>query len=701
MDTSFLKIKIYRQLLACCLAGMLIGFASCSDERDDADYTESLAEAGTITFNVAGIEESGSESLTRAQMEPQMVRQDLGDGLTLVYTLSLDPVPVTRATTAMTTGKKYRVIVYDGTTYVTEGEFTVGTTGSISGLQNKTYKLVAISYNSTTAPSAVGSSATTLTVDPSKDLLHWQGSVTITSGSATIGTILFKHCFPLLTLKADVWLTGDNITAMSNATVTNGYEGVLTLLDTPVSASNPAKGTTATQTFTWTGLTAGDVVSSDQRPVFTYGETPVTATFNNLTVNTSAGVRSISPAISFTKAMLPGYQYTLTTLMEASKGDYYPYASAVGSPYEVTIPLGANGYNYKDKNGVSQHVDELTFLRYNLGADPRLTAKQQMAYPHTDRKNIRVHGGLWQWGRNDVKHSLRDSIPDAPDFFTTTKYPKDEDPTKFVYNISPSPYNWTAAHAQNSNLWGNGGKVGIDGGLKSQTDFSYSSGTDLLGNSSGVANNLKNPCPTGYRVPTQYEWALIVNDNGTTGTPDPSTSTLDLLNFTSTSAPKYSGTAENPQWFVPYINENIVWVRVRNGKPCLRNDWPSSSGEPGDGMHGYAIYAKSDITSDSDPTAAYNSAFAIGNDLTADAAPTPLTFFPAAGQRGCVSGDNGNGKVVAYGSNGQYWSTTIDGQAVYVMSFNNYYMAVNYSIARALGTSIRCIKNLSGTASDY
>ncbi|MDR0546918.1 MAG: hypothetical protein LBG77_04975, partial [Dysgonamonadaceae bacterium] len=74
---------------------------------------------------------------------------------------------------------------------------------------------------------------------------------------------------------------------------------------------------------------------------------------------------------------------------------------------------------------------KLTFLTYNLGANPNLTPKQQMAYVSTltnkTYTDITVYGGLYQWGRSDAAHSFRCDYDDDldtnhPDLFTQDLY---------------------------------------------------------------------------------------------------------------------------------------------------------------------------------------------------------------------------------------------------------------------------------------
>jgi len=644
MAFTFPKIEKYGRSLACCLVGALIyGLTSCTDEINRA-----LSGTGTLTFIVGGIAEGGAETLTRAQIEPQAVRQDLGDGLSLIYTLSIVPQTTTRANASdMDEGKKYRVIVYKASdnSYVTQKEFTVGESdNTITGLSNEPYKLVAISYNTTAVLADIGSTATTITVDPSNDLLHWVGSVDLTSGSPSSPiSILFKHRFTELTVQADASLTGNPIIKLpATATLTPVYRGVLTLLSDATVAMATTGGASA-QNFDLPTSPSTQPPASNTRFVFTGNTNPVKLQFNgDVVVDAPSGNRTLtSPKASFATVLLGGYSYTLNMRIEASKGDYYPYSDKVGHDYEAVIPIEA-GYNA---------TNSLTFLTYNLGADPELSPKEQMAYPHTDDKNIRVYGGFYQWGRKDVIHSLRDNYDDAQNFFTKTLYlstnynPSND--TKFVHDIQTANDDWVSDHYDNSNMWGNGG------GPANQENFSYNSGMPYT-----VANQ-NDPCPNGYRVPTQLEWSLIVGGE----------SFIDSK---------------------PYENPNkIYWVPVSDGKMVV--NW--SLGK----MNGFALYASS----------VWNVADAGYKDgtksLTEEAAPIPLMFLPAAGSR--LSGTNAELQNVGY--YGYYWSSTVGDTNIVDDRGQSHAVFFGYDVGfqpkrvlfrttecntRTIGESVRCVK---------
>jgi hypothetical protein len=184
----------------------------------------------------------------------------------------------------------------------------------------------------------------------------------------------------------------------------------------------------------------------------------------------------------------------------------------------------------------------LRFMTTNLGANSNLDVKAQMKYPGCPT-DMTVYGGWYQWGRKDAGHTFRcypDPDLDHDDRFTTdlvltSSLPADHG--KFVYG---SP-NWI--DVDNLSAWGNGG------GSYAQANTNYI-----------PPQNSQDPCPTGWRVPTQHEWALISNDDGAL-TP------YDL---------RYNAEGINLLW------SGIVWVRVEGG-------FVSDEFLDNDNMKGYAL----------------------------------------------------------------------------------------------------------------
>jgi hypothetical protein len=96
----------------------------------------------------------------------------------------------------------------------------------------------------------------------------------------------------------------------------------------------------------------------------------------------------------------------------------------------------------------------------NLGASQAATSSTDAA----------AYGDLYQWGRRSDGHQCRNSA-------TTTTLSSSDQPSHGNFIIAPTNPQWDWLSPQNSNLW------------------------------QGV-NGVNNPCPIGYRLPTQTELEL-------------------------------------------------------------------------------------------------------------------------------------------------------------------------------------------------
>ncbi|MDR0428357.1 MAG: hypothetical protein LBH12_07105, partial [Dysgonamonadaceae bacterium] len=315
-----------------------------------------------------------------------------------------------------------------------------------------------------------------------------------------------------------------------------------------------------------------------------------------------------------------------------------------------------------DEDGAGPLLGKTTlrFLTYNLGANPNMTVKEQMAYVSTMtnlEKDITVFGGLFQWGRKDWEHSLRCSKDDMSDSFTQTLYSSTSgdnnyyDPAishKFAWGglgsaVMNNDIDWISPHVDN--LWGNGLDVNAApiGG----------NGEIVDGKVIPPGKTVYDPCPDGFRVPTEYEWALLAQKEGVPGEP-----WYDYL-YTSGGA---DGTT---------ASSGLVWVPVSKGKAST--DWDDSK------TNGYALY----LPSEWDVSNPYE------DDLTLPEAPEPLLFLPAAGYR-----HNNDGNVSIKSSSGSYWTSVVDVYGGRVYSYSMLLGRGEFIVdewARAGGFSVRCI----------
>jgi uncharacterized protein (TIGR02145 family) len=105
----------------------------------------------------------------------------------------------------------------------------------------------------------------------------------------------------------------------------------------------------------------------------------------------------------------------------------------------------------------------------------------------TSSTNAASYGDLYQWGRNSDGHELRGST-------TTTTLAPTSTPSHGNFILSSSaPYNWLAT--PNDNLW--------------------NSGTEAA-----PVKGANDPCPSGYRVPTESELdaeRLLFSTNNSAG----------------------------------------------------------------------------------------------------------------------------------------------------------------------------------------
>jgi len=124
--------------------------------------------------------------------------------------------------------------------------------------------------------------------------------------------------------------------------------------------------------------------------------------------------------------------------------------NALSSRFSVGAPVQGNG-------DVSNPSTGKIWMDRNLGAT-------QVASSSTDANS---YGDLYQWGRAADGHQIRASGTTST--FSTTDQPGN---ANFILGPNP-PYDWRTT--TNSNLW------------------------------QGM-NGVNNPCPTGYRLPTQAEW---------------------------------------------------------------------------------------------------------------------------------------------------------------------------------------------------
>ena len=196
------------------------------------------------------------------------------------------------------------------------------------------------------------------------------------------------------------------------------------------------------------------------------------------------------PAIEGSKAYIKSTQELVTAniipiIPESSTGDKYVYFNYGGSNGEGATfyskvncgdtVTGQDGLTY----GTVLAKDNKCWLDRNLGASRVATSITDSA----------AYGGLYQWGRLSDGHDKSVS--------TSTILSTDDVPghSNFITNQT-TPFDWRAT--QNNNLW-----QGVTG--------------------------TNNPCPRGFRIPTQNEWTTLIKASAWNWSPDLFNSVLKLV----------------------------------------------------------------------------------------------------------------------------------------------------------------------------
>jgi hypothetical protein len=136
---------------------------------------------------------------------------------------------------------------------------------------------------------------------------------------------------------------------------------------------------------------------------------------------------------------------------------------------QIMLPVYQGAFSRK-----TPAVTTVTSTTGKIWMDRNLGATQVA----TSSNDALSYGDLYQWGRGSDGHQIRTPLSGETTTISSTDTPGN---TNFI-KVSSSPYDWRSG--QNANLW------------------------------QGV-NGINNPCPTGYRLPTETELNAERNNGGT------------------------------------------------------------------------------------------------------------------------------------------------------------------------------------------
>jgi uncharacterized protein (TIGR02145 family) len=387
-----------------------------------------------------------------------------------------------------------------------------------------------------------------------------------------------------------------------------------------------------------------------------------------LTQPTPSGIEICNgTACTFILPVATGSTGAITYLWEESTDgiNWTPAAGTNNQPDYTTPALTANRYYRRKATSGSQSTTSAAalvtvtypaapeFMGYNLGADtvllqatyPTLSpAKQQMSYLRDDATagnpfnpfDATVYGGWYQWGRKADGHELPRAVGTA----NTTNISATD-----CSNVGHSLF------IRNQMYWCSGGGLDLWGNGASINTITSGGGVYYNGNYyQQPVKSSNDPCPNGWRIPTQDEWERLVNYD--------CNPTLSVFNFTGERNTTGELSATGYRW--------IFMVCDNSG--C----YPTTTTIVGARM-GCAIYRESDLAGKPAITAATNL-------ITHPA--EPFLFLPSGGNRDYLGGNN------SVGTGGAYWSSSTGGYYLYCFPSE---IKIS-TVVLATGMSVRCVK---------
>ena len=285
-----------------------------------------------------------------------------------------------------------------------------------------------------------------------------------TSGKITAGTITYPNTSG--SINQVLTTNGSGTASWATVAAANAAAGTLT-------------GTTLNSTVTGSSLTSVGTLTS--------------ATINGKVIvgaSSAASSSAVLEASSTTQGFLPPRMtYAQKTAIVSPSQGLIIYCTNCGANGEVEVYNGAAWTHISGSSAAAIVViPEVTSLTGRIWMDRNLGASQ-VATSSTD---YLAYGSLYQWGRGSDGHqqvTWTNSTTGTLTNATTSIRKTDDLPGNVNFILIPgaSPYDWR--NPQNNDLWQD-------------------------------VNGVNNPCPAGYRLPTDSEWdaeRLSWSSNNATG----------------------------------------------------------------------------------------------------------------------------------------------------------------------------------------
>jgi len=299
---------------------------------------------------------------------------------------------------------------------------------------------------------------------------------------------------------------GHQLITWTSATVGTPVNGTTTTLSTSTTAPNSLFITNSNTPYDWLSTQQADgslwwngTITGINNPCPTGYHVP---TYMEWNAELTAGITN--PATAYSRLKLPaaGNRIDSNGAFYGTGNYGYYWSSTLSGSYAYNLHFNTSSagmYNNNRANGFSvrcikdldnsttdvtvysnaAHTTTLTFQAYNLGANTNLDPNTYVS--NGDAVDYDIKGYLYQWGRPSDGHQRRSST--AVSGTSSSDIPGN---ANFLYVST----DWR--NPQNDALW-------------------------------GVSKTANDPCPAGYRVPTQTEWASIFSGGTTSGAPGTAT----------------------------------------------------------------------------------------------------------------------------------------------------------------------------------